>query len=401
MSTHTKRDGVCLLPPSIPGSVGDEKAMITCVQQTKGERLVLLNYEEGSWDFVAPGARSISQFGKLNSTSYYKASGLRKLASIAKIASRFAANVPVICLAFLRSKRFIILGMDIMDGHYGVLSAMHKITLAYVAAFLGVKVDIINCSFNEHPSRVVAAALRWLPRSVRIVAREKQSLARMEKFLRRPIALSADVVFLMDPTLPGANPLREHIEWIEERKREGKRAIALNLADNHNYPLDALVDACAETIRKSPDACFVLIPHAAYARPNLPNENVLMERVLSKLSPADAARCRLIRLPFDPRALQEVLGHIDFGICGRMHLAIGLLSAGVPASCIGYQNKFDGLLVEYLRMPELLLDMEAVFAKGDFGDVLRAVLPSATDYSERIRAELPELRRMAAKNFAD
>jgi polysaccharide pyruvyl transferase WcaK-like protein len=223
----------------------------------------------------------------------------------------------------------------------------------------------------------------------------------MEKFLRRPIALSADVVFLMDPTLPGANPLREHIEWIEERKREGKRAIALNLADNHNYPLDALVDACAETIRKSPDACFVLIPHAAYARPNLPNENVLMERVLSKLSPADAARCRLIRLPFDPRALQEVLGHIDFGICGRMHLAIGLLSAGVPASCIGYQNKFDGLLVEYLRMPELLLDMEAVFAKGDFGDVLRAVLPSATDYSERIRAELPELRRMAAKNFAD
>lgn len=399
MKKHQLRDSICLLPPSIPGSVGDEKAMRTCVQMLDGEPLIIFNYEQHSWDFVAPNAISIAQFGTMNPTSYYKAHGWKKFLSILMTILHFTKNVPTICRAFLRSKRFIILGMDIMDGHYGALSALHKIVLAYIAVLCGVRVEIINCSFNDHPSPIVTAALRRLPQRVRIVAREKISQQRMEKALLRPIDLAADIVFLFDTHLDGGNPLQSHIDWIDAEKQKGQAVIAMNLADNRNYPMEKLLRACVETIGRNPSISFVLVPHAAYTRTNLPNENVLMEQLLSLVPLHDAARCRIIHLPYDPRALQGVLEHLDFGICGRMHLAIGLLSAGVPACCIGYQNKFDGLLTEYLHMPELLLDMDAIFAAGNFNAVLQSVLPSVKDYTSRILKTLPELRTHALHNF--
>lgn len=396
---YQSRDSICLLPPSIPGSIGDEKAMRTCVQILHEERLILLNYEQHSWDFVAPNATSIAQFGSIHSTSYYKARGWKKYMSIVMTALQFAKNLPIICRAFLHSKRFIILGMDIMDGHYGALSALHKIVLAYIAVLCGTRVEIINCSFNDHPSPIVTTALRRLPHGVRIVARERVSHKRMEHALQRQIDLAADVAFLLESHLKDGNPLQTHIDWIDAEKKRGQSVIAMNLADNCNYPMEKLLDACNNTIQSNPRISFVFIPHAAYTRANLPNENILMERLLSLIPPRDAVRCRIIHLPYDPRALQGVLEHLDFGICGRMHLAIGLLSAGVPACCIGYQNKFDGLLTDYLHMPELLLNMDSVFAQGSFNDVLQSVLPQIKHYAAAIMQTLPELRALALTNF--
>lgn len=398
--THTHPHGsVCLLPPSIPGSVGDEKVMLTCLQQLRVERIILLNYEQSSWDRLAPHAESISLFGARESTAYYRQKGLKKLLHIAKILLSFAANLPSLIGAFRRSKLLIILGMDIMDGHYGVLSALHKIILAYGAKLLGTNVSIINCSFNEHPSSIIVWALRLLPKSVRIVARDPFSHARMEKFLHRKIVLAADVSFLFEIPRDTPNTLQHISDWIDGQRAEGRIIIGINIADNKNYDIDTMIRICTETIRTMHEASFVLIPHATYTRKNLPDENALMRSILSGLSEDDRKRCTIIELPCSIADLQKTLECVDYGVVGRMHLAIGMLCAKVPACCIRYQDKFDGLFQEYLHAPELLIDMGKVLSDGSFATLVRNLIPMKRQESDKIAKALHGLKELARKNF--
>lgn len=395
---NKEQKGVCLLPPSIPGSLGDEKAVRTCVQVLK-EKIILLNYEHASWDFVAPGAESISQFGRTKCTAYYHERGFKKILYIINSLLYFLWNLPSVCGAFRRSKRLIILGMDIMDGHYGLFSVLHKIFLAYVAALLGARVDIINCSFNSHPSRIVVFALRHLPTTVCIVAREPDSHTRMTKFLSRQVTLAADVTFLYLPEIHSQNSLQQYTDWIHKEKNGGQRVIGLNIADNRNFPTERLIDMCVRTIDRMQQASFLLVPHAKYDRSNLPNEELLLQKILSGVSPEAQNRCKIISLPCDLADLQYVIRHLDCALSGRMHFALGMLAMEVPVSCIEYQDKFHGLFNDYLHMPELLIDMNQVFSAGDFVQPLKMLLSHKEESSKKIAETLPMLRQLAAKNF--
>ncbi len=390
---------ICLLPPSIPGSIGDEKVVRTCIQQLRGEHITVLNYEDGSWDSLIPEAKSVSLFGSHESTAYYRSKGLRKILFISRTLLGFAIQLPSLIRTLWNSKRFIVLGMDIMDGHYGVLSALHKAVLAYGVALMGIKVDIINCSFNKHPSRIMVWALRWLPRSVRIVAREPSSHARMEQFLSRPITLAADISFLFTVDTNRSNQLTPTEQWIKSERTKGQTIIGMNIADNKNYDCETLKRMCAETIRSMKDASFVLIPHAKYKRPNLPNEIRLMESIVSLLTADDAARCHVLQIPCDVSDLQRILQLLDFGLVGRMHLAIGMAVACVPVCCIGYQNKFDGLFRDYLHSPELLLPMDRCINEGSFTSILSDVLLRKDEHVRKFTEALPGLRELARKNF--
>ncbi len=396
--THRDRECVCLLPPSIPGSLGDEKAMRTCVQVLK-QKLIILNYERGSWDFIAPEAESISQFGRTECTAYYHARGWKKVWSLTNSLVHLLWNFPIVLGAFWRSKRLVILGMDVMDGHYGLFSVLHKIVLAYVATFLGVQVDIINCSFNTHPSRVVVFALRNLPKKVRIIAREPESHTRMTKFLKRPIALAADITFLYSPEVHSPNSLQQHIDWIQGEKQKGQHVIGLNIADNHNFPTEKLIEMCVRTIQTMQRVSFLLVPHAKYERGNLPNEEILLQKILLSVSDEERGRCKMIGLPCDLADLQYVIRHLDCALSGRMHFALGALAAGVPVCCIEYQDKFHGLFNDYLHMPELLIDMCSAFSEGNFVGPLAALLVCTREKSQRIGEAIPMLQQLAKINF--
>ncbi len=398
-NSHPK-EFIALLPPSIYGNIGDAKAMMVCAQYLQKEgRLIILNYEQGSFDFVAPDAESISQFGSFRSTSFYNTKNLRKIWLIAIAIIQCAWNLPKVIGALRRSKRLVILALDILDGHYGFLSAGHKIFLAYIASALGTQVDIINCSFNDHPSLLAKFFLKHLPRNVRIVAREPRSHARMEKFLSRPIDLSADVTFLFEPEPHEKNSLQHYIDWIHAEQEKERYVIAMNIADNQDYDLDRLIDMYVRTIHEIKNASFLLLPHSRFQRKNLPDEYRIMEKVLEHVAPEDRPRCNLVQIPCDISDLHSLLPHLDYGLSGRMHLAIGMVSVGVPVCCITFQNKFDGLLIDYLNLPELLPEMKNVFSEGSFTEVLSALLPTAKEQANRIREKLPWLREQALNNF--
>jgi polysaccharide pyruvyl transferase WcaK-like protein len=156
---------------------------------------------------------------------------------------------------------------------------------------------------------------------------------------------------------------------------------------------------CVQTIEKMPSASFLFVPHAKYSRRNLPAEEQLLKRILADLSTDARKRCDIVHLPCDLSDLQLTIQHLDCAISGRMHFAIGLLSAGVPVCCIAYQDKFDGLFRDYLHMPHLLIDMSAANAKGSFIQPLNKLILEIEEDSNRINSALPMIKQLSAKNF--
>ncbi len=387
-----------ILPPSLPGNLGDIKVVLVTAQILE-KPIIMLDYETDSWKSLVPDAKSSPQFGNIDCMAYFHVKGLKKVWFIVRNLLHLAWNIPHVIQALAQSKKLIILGMDVMGGHYGLLSALHKIALAYIAALLGTRVSIINCSFNKHPSRLAVFALRNLPSSVQIVAREPLSRARMQKWLKRPILLSADIAFLYSPEPHAHNSLQQHLDWIRSEKERGQTIVGINIADNKDSRKMPLIELFTETIRKMPNVSFVLIPHSKFHKDYLTDETRVLRSLLSHISEEEQKRCTMIDLPCDLPDLFGVLEQLDFAIVGRMHLAIGLLSLGVPAACLTYQNKFDGLFIDYLHMPMLLLDIQESMSDGNFVRALSQLLPQRENMRSEILRVLPILKELAMNNF--
>ncbi|MDD4286886.1 MAG: polysaccharide pyruvyl transferase family protein [Candidatus Peribacteraceae bacterium] len=395
---QNERESICILPGR-PGNMGDVRVLCTCVQAFKKEKLLFITYEHGLWDVLVPDVESISLFGRKRRTKDHHLGGCGKLLRFIDSLFRLLWNFPSVYGVLRRSKQFILLGMDNLDGHYDVLPVLHELLLARMAFWSGARVDLVNCSFNDHPSRIAVFALRHLPSGIRIVAREPVSHARMTKFLSRPIVLAADVSFLFAPDVHTQNSLQSSIDWLRRQKNRGQRVIGLNIADIPDVPIERLVDMCVQTIERMPQASFLLIPHVKYGPKYMPDEERLLRRIISGVSPEARKRCSILPFPYDLSDFQQVLCQLDCALTGRMHLAIGLLSADRPVCCITYQNKFEGLFIDYLRMSELLLDLNAAIADGNFVRPLTAMLSSQNEISQRITEALPMLRQLAARNF--
>ncbi len=394
-----EQEGVCILPGR-PGNMGDVRVLSTCMQILKKEKLLLFSYERGLWNTLFPTVASIPLSDRVTCAVPPASGWFGKIRRVLASLLSVLRMLPTIIAALRRSKRFILLGMDNLDGHYGVLSVFHEVFLARVALWFGVPVDIINCSFNSHPSRLAVFALRCLPSAVRIVAREPVSQARMERYLSRSIVLAADVAFLFRPVARAQNALQPFIDWVRDERAKGQRVLGLNMADMPDVPTDDLVQMCIRTIERMRSASFLLIPHVKYGPEHMPDEERLLRRILSGVSPEARGRCSLVPFPYDLSDLEPLLSALDCALSGRMHFSIGLLSVGVPVCCVTYQDKFEGLFVDYLHMPELLLNLNAIIADGDFVRPLTAMLSSQNEISKRITEALPMLRQLAVKNFS-
>gem|GEM_PF-5840224 len=393
-----EREGVCILPGR-PGNMGDVRVLSTCVQILKKEKLLLLSYERGLWDALFPDTEIVLLSDRTTCATSPVSGWFGKIRRMIASLSRMLRKMPVIITTLRRSKCFILLGMDNLDGHYGVFYVLQVVSLVWLARWSGARVEIINCSFNSRPSRLAVVALRCLPSAVRIVAREPIAQARMERYLSRPIVLAADVAFLFRPVVRAQNALQPFIDWIRGERVKGQRVLGLNMADIPDVPTDDLVRMCIRTVERMRSASFLLIPHVKYGLATMPDEEQLLRRILSGLSLESRGRCSLVPFPYDLSDLEQLLSALDCALTGRMHFSIGLLSVGVPVCCVPYQDKFEGLFVDYLHMPELLFNLNAVIAEGDFVQPLQEFLSSRDAYARRIQEELPLLRKLSAKNF--
>jgi len=374
-------EGAAIVACAAAGSLGDE-AMIEALSAELGRagierRLVL--------EFAPPG-----QVGPDVGAFVVRA----RLAGLASLAPA------------LRSVDEVhVLGADMMDGHYSVMGSVRRVLLAGFAARLGAgRVTIASLGWNASPARQVVAALRGLPGSVRICARDPVSAARLEAALPgRLVERVADLAFLLPPDRTGAR-FEETSAWLRAEREAGSILLGLNVAglpdDRGEALLERHVEAVRQLVGQEGRIALLLLPHDTRRAPGQPSDGELALRAQEKLRPLLGERVRCLEAPVRPGTVKALAGQLDLVLSGRMHLAIAALGSGVPVACVGYQDKFEGLFDLFGLDRDLLLTRSDACEPGAVAATARQLLRGRVRLAGQVRERVPEVVRLARGNLA-
>jgi polysaccharide pyruvyl transferase WcaK-like protein len=295
----------------------------------------------------------------------------------------------------------VVIGADVMDGHYGPLFTARRLLAADLMAREGVPTVITGFSFNAHPHPLLARLFDVLDQRVCLHVRDPLSLRRFRAFSSRPATLVADVAFLLEPD--EASPrLGAIFDWIAERRRRGERVFGLNLhpvlggADVSKGLANAAA-AALTSISSSEPVSWLLLAHDFRTRTSCSDTLAEIERLAQGRLGA-----RLLRPTeqLSARELKAVAGKLDGVVSGRMHLAIAALGQGTPVCCVTYQGKFEGLF-EHFGLPlSLLMDPQQALRAGALESLLREFVQGANAHRQQVARQWPEVRRLAAINLA-
>jgi polysaccharide pyruvyl transferase WcaK-like protein len=377
---------ILIVPPARHrGSLGDEAMMTALAQRVlaRGAREVALLSSDlnDAWGIPGTTAAVVSDEGVLGAYTE---------------AFRFVSAV-------LRHEHCYVIGADVLDGYYSESTALRLLRLAAAAADAGVPCTIAGFSLNAAPRPAVVHALRTLPESVRLVCRDAVSQRRLVQHVGRPADLAADLAFLLAPAVDSPG-VREILGWIEAQKRDGRLVIGINanplVAARDGEGADAVLaarygDMLVDLASDASRASFVLIPHDV--RPGIGDVDVIA-RIAASLPSAVRARCRMIDAGVRAAEVKAICGALDVVVSGRMHLAIAALGQSVPAACIAYQGKFEGLF-QHFQLGDLTIEPDKALIPGALSAFVGGMLDRRAAIRESIARALPGVLALATKNI--
>jgi polysaccharide pyruvyl transferase WcaK-like protein len=293
------------------------------------------------------------------------------------------------------------IGADVMDGFYSVEICEFLTGLLEVAAAVGAKATLLGCSFNQQPEADAIAALRRLPRQVRICSRDPVSQQRMEAALGRPVTLVADAAFLLPPSQT-TSPL---LKWIQQQRKAGRILLGVNTNSTlintvqHLDPeqfVSHYVATLTQLLADQQNLSFVLVPHDDRFEIN---DVSLANQVLEQLPEHVKVHCNMLEFPTSPGEVKTVCGELDLVVTSRMHVAIAALGQGIPSLSIGYQGKHEGLY-EHFGLPELLISPAEAFAPQGLLHFIQQHLSQRQRLQAQVEAQLPQVQSLARLNFS-
>lgn len=368
-----------IIPPAIPGSLGDAamiSASIKYLRDTGSQYVDLLYGNHWELDETVDKRIAAERF-------FYKQSKLQQMLLVARLPA-------------YSSVYFI--GADVIDGAYNPSSVCARLSLLAEAAKRGKRATLLGASYNTHPEVRTQAALRNLPESVTICARDPVSKMRMEYALERPIRQVADLAFLLPPKSEHPVAART-INWINERRGAGDIVIGLNANYLHAEKDPGIIPALKRfvAVLMKQSVSIVLVPHDT--RSKLPDEK-LLELAIADLPASERERVYSLP-PLSPGVVRAVMPSLDFLATGRMHTAILSLSATTPTFCFAYQDKFEGLLqlVNLVDVDLLSSPQELVNQPEEVAEKFLRLVPQQQVLRKRIAAALPSVMALAKKNF--
>lgn len=306
---------------------------------------------------------------------------------------------PAVEAAELNSyKRVYVLGADILDGAYNLPDAIKRIRLAGICSEQGQDSRIVGFSLNGNPHPAVLQEFKRL-KNVPLFLRDPLSYERAKRLIGGDIRLSADVAFLLEPMAGKHSAAVER--FAAQARAIGNRVYGLNIHDllarfSPEGNFDKLISSIAGLIASRKDCSFVLIPHD-YRK--TVDDRAPLQRVYENLDLECRQRVQFLSEPIRAAEIKQICKSLDGVLTGRMHLAIAALGVGVPVMGIVYQGKFEGTLSyfdldqEFLLSPEQAADYELL--KKRFG----LWVAGAESASEKIRKNLPAVKKLAASNF--
>ncbi|MCA9528756.1 MAG: glycosyltransferase [Myxococcales bacterium] len=388
-----------ILPPSTPGSLGDEAMMAVCFErlaEEQGARVGVVDFTSARavWPGAPEGLAHVSASG------YFGAGHLRSL--------------PRLVRALRGYDRLWCLGADVLDGHYAPAGSVRRITLAHVAAELGLEVTVLGFSVNATPDAEALAALSELPPSVRLCLRDPVSHARSLAALGRPVVQAADLAFDLAPAASAPADVGELLAWIHARRDEGCVVVGLNashrslidatgaspaaVAERYASELSAALSADTGDRPARPRLAFVLVPHDYRDHPPEASDAAMTAEILARLDPGARARVRAFPGRATAALAKRVAGAVDVVVSGRLHFAIAALGEGTPAATVSYQGKLDGLYANF-GLEGLAVAPETALAPGGLRAILADLVARRVALRTEIAARLPSVRARCALNF--
>lgn len=316
-----------ILPADAPGGVGDD-AMVGGVIQ--GLREVQPS--------IAPVVLAPSAFGK--GTPFAEGAEIAATLDQWSTPSQELKKIP-------GAGRLIVLGADILDGHYSYVDAVKRIRMAGYAKESGLEARIVGFSLNDSPHPKVINEFNRLEGKVPLFLRDPISFRRAKSFFSGDIRLSADVAFMLPRS---KTPYTDRVHaFADDCRAKGLRVVGLNMHElfaksSGVEVVEKLNRAFASVVESHCDCGFVFIPHDFRS---FIDDRIPLRKIYSLLSQAAKERVFLVDNPIRAGEIKEICAVLDGVFTGRMHLAIAALGCGVPIFGIVYQGKFEGLLEHF------------------------------------------------------
>lgn len=323
---------VYIFPAAAPGGVGDDAMVNGSIQGIRqsfsGEIKIIVekNFNEISDSFCSD-------------VSYLKIVG--KYTFPSKIIKNLNKN-----------STLIILGADILDGHYSVFDACRRIILCNFANSNGINSRIIGFSLNASPDYRVLKQFNLLPYHVPLYLRDSISFNRAKKKISGNINLSADAAFLLKPSF--SDKLNNFIDFKTDKTKFlfGINIHSLLFGIGNVKDINLLAESIANMIHINTEDSFVFIPHDFR---DYVDDRKAINLIKNFLNEDDLNRCYFVENEINAAEIKYICGNLDGIITARMHLAIASLGQAIPVMGIVYQGKFEGTFSHFDLSDECLI----------------------------------------------
>lgn len=381
-----KKLSLLILPPSSPGSLGDQ-AVLTSVMQSLRVR--------GITDIAVVSCADEDDWGYLNAVG--KTSVISGLFRYHSLRER---------LRFINTVRqydaFFVLGTDVLDGAYAESASSSRLALAHLAHATGAKTSIISFSVNSQPTKGVVQAFKRLSPQIRLCARDPISHERLSKHLGRPVELSADIAFLLEPEYQ-TSIVQSVRCWIDEQKTSSNIVVGFNACKEWltfvpELTADDVVQICANTftglVQELRAVSFVFVSHDV--RGDI-NDFTLAKRIWEAMP--KALQLNSVIVPeCNAREIKGLCAGLDIALSGRMHFAIACLGQGVPVAGITYQDKFEGLF-RHFSLRNMAISPERAFLSRELLDFFLPLVQNREALCKEVERHLPTIRQLAQTNL--
>ncbi|KRP35937.1 MAG: hypothetical protein ABS34_09575 [Opitutaceae bacterium BACL24 MAG-120322-bin51] len=301
----------------------------------------------------------------------------------------------------------VVLGADVMDGHYAPLTSLVLLALSDLFVRRGADVHLLGFSFNTSPSAWLRTAFNAAHPQLRFGCRDEVSFQRLKAFTTHGnIRLVADAAFRMQPS-DVFEQFAEYRDWCEQRRESGRTLLGLNLhnmlfigysneAHRNQQWLDCVIGALKVFLQREEDVDLVLMPHDFRT---LTGDCLVLDPIFEALSKFDS-RIYYLRDDIAANQIKGMVSQIDALISCRMHLAIAALGQGIPVLGVTYQGKFDGLFRHFdLKGGDIFVDPALVEDSDHFLSYIDGFYQNMSILGERVRQELPEVLALSEQNF--
>jgi polysaccharide pyruvyl transferase WcaK-like protein len=292
------------------------------------------------------------------------------------------------------------IGADVMDGKYGGSLVCRLASYCNHALHLGKPATITGFSFNSTPRRAAVYALSKLHPSVRVNVRDRVSLGRFQSTVGIQANICSDVAFLLEPASEADSTTES---WIKLAREKGLKLVGFNI-NSHAFSkviedigIDLFIDKIAielfKTIQIS-NIAYVLIPHDVKSSSG---DISILNELEEKLRQMGVKNLTNIK-PSNPANTKRLVGHLDFIVTARMHLAIAGLGMGTPVISIAYQDKFEGLYQHFNLGLDTLLYPERCVTEA-LSEKINGMIKHHVEISEKIKKEIPLIKKLAKSNI--